>query len=230
MVDSWGSGAIMGTTAPEIGDAVLQTVAVLTFDAGQREKVVLGCLYHRPTSGICHLHQRSPTFRNRKAVLRRRWVGSVRARTNHLRRMPRSCAQNATLSMRKRTTKHRIPQLHQLASPQKKKEKQFGSATCVHIGPVATRTRRCQVALRLQPRSRQGKFPSSGKDAGLLSKRVAEPSASLASRATRGAAWPVASQGKGAAARRPSSFFFALFWCPPELSRSAANAPAHGRA
>ena len=45
MVDSWGSGAIMGTTAPEIGHAVLQTVAVLTSDAGQREKVVLDCLY-----------------------------------------------------------------------------------------------------------------------------------------------------------------------------------------
>ena len=35
MVDSWGSGAIMGTTAPEIGHALLQTVAVLTSDAGQ---------------------------------------------------------------------------------------------------------------------------------------------------------------------------------------------------
>jgi hypothetical protein len=44
MVDSWGSGAIMGTTAPEIGHAVLQTVAVLTSDAGQRENVVLDCL------------------------------------------------------------------------------------------------------------------------------------------------------------------------------------------
>ena len=42
MVGSWGSaGAIMGTTAPEIGHAALQTVAVLTSDAGQREKVVL---------------------------------------------------------------------------------------------------------------------------------------------------------------------------------------------
>ena len=45
MVDSWGSGAIMGTTAPEIGHAVLHTVAVLTSDAGQRENVVLDCLY-----------------------------------------------------------------------------------------------------------------------------------------------------------------------------------------
>ena len=46
MVDPWGSGAIMGTTAPEIGHAVLvlQTVAVLTSDAGQRENVVLDCL------------------------------------------------------------------------------------------------------------------------------------------------------------------------------------------
>ena len=35
MVDSWGPGAIMGTTAPEIGHAVLQTAAVLTSDAGQ---------------------------------------------------------------------------------------------------------------------------------------------------------------------------------------------------
>ena len=35
MVDSWGSGAIMGTTAPEIGHALLQTVAVLTSDADQ---------------------------------------------------------------------------------------------------------------------------------------------------------------------------------------------------
>ena len=59
MVDSWGSGAIMGTTAPEIGHAVLQTVAVLTSDAGQREKVVLDCLYRWPaglagrSSGAC---------------------------------------------------------------------------------------------------------------------------------------------------------------------------------
>ena len=37
MVDSWGSGAIMGTTAPEIGHALLQTVAVLTSDAGQSD-------------------------------------------------------------------------------------------------------------------------------------------------------------------------------------------------
>ena len=44
MVDSWGSGAIMGTTAPEIGHALLQTVAVLTSDAGQKEKVVLDYL------------------------------------------------------------------------------------------------------------------------------------------------------------------------------------------
>ena len=50
MVDSWGSGAIMGTTASEIGHAVLQTVAVLTSDAGQREKVVLDCLYLGSTS------------------------------------------------------------------------------------------------------------------------------------------------------------------------------------
>ena len=35
MVDSWGSGAIMGTTIFEIGHAVPQTVAVLTSDAGQ---------------------------------------------------------------------------------------------------------------------------------------------------------------------------------------------------
>ena len=47
MVDSWGSGAIMGTTAPELGHEVLQTVAVLTSDAGQREKVVLDCLYFK---------------------------------------------------------------------------------------------------------------------------------------------------------------------------------------
>ena len=107
---------------------------------------------------------------------------------------------------------YRIPQLHQLASPEK--EKQFGSTTCVHIEPVATRTRRCQVALQLQSRSQQGKFLSSSKDAGLLSKRVAEPSASLASRAARGAAWPVASQGKGAAARRPSLFFFCVVLVP----------------
>jgi hypothetical protein len=40
----------MGTTAPEIGHAVLQTVAVLTSDAGQREKVVLDCLYLGSTS------------------------------------------------------------------------------------------------------------------------------------------------------------------------------------
>ena len=36
----------MGTTAPEIGHNVLQTVAALTSDAGQREKVVLDCLCH----------------------------------------------------------------------------------------------------------------------------------------------------------------------------------------
>ena len=35
MVDSWGSGAIIGTTAPEIGHALPQMVAVLTSDAGQ---------------------------------------------------------------------------------------------------------------------------------------------------------------------------------------------------
>ena len=50
MVDAWGSGTIMGTTAPETGHAVLQTVAVLTSDAGQREKVVLDCLYNCTTS------------------------------------------------------------------------------------------------------------------------------------------------------------------------------------
>ena len=48
MVDAWGSadaGGIMGTTAPEIGHNVLQTVvAALTSDAGQRERVVLDCL------------------------------------------------------------------------------------------------------------------------------------------------------------------------------------------
>ena len=172
-----------------------------------------------------HLHQ-SPTFR--KAVLRCRWAEPVRARTSHLRRMPRSFAQNATLSMRKRTTKHRISQLHQLASPQK--EKQFGSATCVHIGPVATRTRRCRAALRLQSRSQQGKFLSSGKDAGLLSKRGAEPSASLASRAARGAARPAASQGKGAAARRLSSSFLRCFGALPhcpEAQRTRRPTAAH---
>ena len=35
MVDSWVSGAVVGTTAPEIGHALPQTVAVLTSDAGQ---------------------------------------------------------------------------------------------------------------------------------------------------------------------------------------------------
>ena len=35
MVGSWGSGAIIGTAAPEIGHAFPQTVAVLTSDAGQ---------------------------------------------------------------------------------------------------------------------------------------------------------------------------------------------------
>ena len=48
----------MGTTAPEIGHAVLQTVAVLTSnaDAGQREKVVLDCLYlYRPPQQL-HRH------------------------------------------------------------------------------------------------------------------------------------------------------------------------------
>ena len=32
---AWGSGAIIGTTAPEIGHALPQTVAVLTSGAGQ---------------------------------------------------------------------------------------------------------------------------------------------------------------------------------------------------
>ena len=35
MVGSWGSGAIMGTIAPEIGRALLHTLAVLTSDAGR---------------------------------------------------------------------------------------------------------------------------------------------------------------------------------------------------
>ena len=46
MVDSWGSGAIMGTTAPEIGHALLQTVAVLTSDAGQSVSKDINFLYH----------------------------------------------------------------------------------------------------------------------------------------------------------------------------------------
>ena len=47
MVDSRGSGAIMGTTAPEIGHALLQTVAVLTSDAGQSvsEDIIFSTLH-----------------------------------------------------------------------------------------------------------------------------------------------------------------------------------------
>ena len=60
----------MVTTAPEIGNAVLQTVAVLTSDAGQRENVVLDCLYlHRDRIGK-HLSapENWPTIMEREVV------------------------------------------------------------------------------------------------------------------------------------------------------------------
>ena len=44
MADLRGSGAIMGATAPEIGHALLQTVAVFTSDAGQCVYIIFSSL------------------------------------------------------------------------------------------------------------------------------------------------------------------------------------------
>ena len=103
-----------------------------------------------------------------KATPRYKWPESARVRWTRLHRTPRWCARNAILSMLTSSTKHRLPHLHGLVSPQK--ERQYGSITCVRIGTIGIPTHRCRAGFWPQLLSLQGKSRSSGKGAGSLSK------------------------------------------------------------
>ena len=122
------------------------------------------------------------------------------------------------------STKHRLPHLHGLVSPQK--ERQYGSITCVRIGTIGIPTHRCRAGFWPQLLSLQGKSRSSGKGAGSLSKLLVADGPGPLVRGARDAP-PRAGHNKAAAA--PPSFLRFSRRRNCALCRGSFKLPARAR-